>query len=117
MAQAAFVVGPPRLRSRLLARRQGFDSLFEGHARRQAVSYVVTPDLLLHFFDKRGFSQVEVVVGENLTDQYRQALSQKGCQVTAALAELVEQGRLRIFVPRRTIHSKCTSSSEMARTR
>ena len=106
MAQAAFVVGPPRLRSRLLARRQEFDSLFEGYDRLQAVSYVVTPDLLLHFFDKRGFSQVEVVVGENLTDQYRQALSQKGRQVTAALAELVEQGRLRIFVPRRTIHSK-----------
>lgn len=62
--------------------------------------------MLLHFFDKHGFSEVEVVVGENLTEQYRQALSQKGRQVTAALAELVEQGRLRIFVPRRTIHSK-----------
>jgi hypothetical protein len=106
MAQAALVVGTPRLQSRLLARRQGFDSLFEGYDRLQAVSYVVTPDLLLHFFDKRGFSEVEVVVGENLTDQYRQALSQKGRQVTAALAELVEQGKLRIFVPRRTIHSK-----------
>ena len=99
MAQAAFAVGSPRLQSRLLARRQEFDSLFEGYHRLQAVSYVVTPDLLLHFFDKRGFSEVEVVVGENLTDQYRQALSQKGREVTAALAELVEQGKLRVFVP------------------
>jgi hypothetical protein len=95
----------PRLRSRVITRRQEFDTLFEGYDRLQAISYVVSPDLLLHFFEKRGFSEVEVVVGENLTDQYRQALSRKR-EVVAALAELVEQGRLKIFVPKRTIHSK-----------
>lgn len=106
MAQVAFAIGSCQLLSRVLARRQDFDSLFEGYNRLQAISYVVSPDLLLHFFEKRGFSEVEVVVGENLTQQYRQALSQKGRQVTAALAELVEQGKLKILVPKRTIHSK-----------
>ena len=106
MAQVASVVGSPALLSRVITRRQEFDSLFEGYNRLQAISYVVSPDLLLHFFEKRGLSEIEVVVGENLTEQYRRALSQKGRQVTTALAELVEQGKLRIFVPKRTIHSK-----------
>jgi hypothetical protein len=105
MTQVASVVGSPRLRSRVITRRQEFDSLFEGYDRLQAISYVVSPDLLLHLFEKQGLREVEMVVGENLTDQYRQALSQKR-QVTAALAELVEQGKLRILVPKRTIHSK-----------
>lgn len=106
MAQVASVVGSRRLLSRVITRRQEFDSLFEGYNRLQAISYVVSPDLLLHFFENGGLSEVEVIVGENLTEQYRQTLSQKGRQVTTALAELVEQGRLRIFVPKRTIHSK-----------
>ena len=106
MVQVASVVGSPRLLSRVLTRRGEFDSLFEGYSRLRAISYVVSPDLLLHFFEKPGLREVEVVVGENLTEQYRQALSQKGRQVTTALAELVEQGKLRIFVPKRTIHSK-----------
>jgi len=106
MAQVASVVGSPPLLSRVITRRPEFDSLFEGYNRLQAISYVVSPDLLLHFFEGGGLSEVEVIVGENLTEQYRQALSQKGRQVTTALAELVEQGKLRIFVPKRTIHSK-----------
>ena len=106
MAHVASVVASARLRSCVVAHRREFDGLFEGFDRLQAISYVVSPDLLLHFFEKRGLSEVEVVVGENLTEQYRQALSEKGRQVTTALAELVEQGRLRIFVPKRTIHSK-----------
>ncbi len=106
MAQVASRVVSPPLLSRVLTRRREFDSLFEGYNRLQAISYVVSPDLLLHFFEERGLGEIEVVVGENLTEQYRRALSQKGRQVTAALAELVEQGKLRIFVPKRTIHSK-----------
>ena len=105
MAQVASVVGSLRIRSRVLTRRLDFDSLFDGFDRLQAISYVVSPDLLLKFLGERGFGEVEVVVGENLTEQYRQALSQKR-QVTAALADLVEQGKLRIFIPKRTIHSK-----------
>jgi len=106
MAQVASAVASPRLRSCVIAHRREFDNLFEGFDRLQAISYVVSPDLLLHFFDKRGLIEVEVVVGENLTEQYRQTLSQKGQQITRALAELVEQRKLRIFVPKRTIHSK-----------
>jgi len=74
MAQIASVLASPRLRSCVIAHRREFDSLFESFDRLQAISYVVSPDLLLHFFEKRGLSEVEVVVGENLTEQYRQAL-------------------------------------------
>ena len=106
MARIASVVGSPPLHSCVIARRREFDNLFDGYDRLRAISYVVSPDLLLHFFEKRGLSEIELVLGDNLTEQYRQTLSQKGQQVTQALAELVEQGKLRIFVPKRIIHSK-----------
>ena len=41
-------------------------------------------------FKKHGFTDMEVIVGENLTDRYRQALAQQRMEVTAALADLVE---------------------------
>lgn len=111
MIQTAFAIQAPRLLSRVITSHRDFDGLFEGYSTLQGVSYVVSPDLLLDFFQKRGFSQVEVVVGENLTghhllDQYRQSLSQKGTEVALALAQLVEQGKLRVLVPKRTVHSK-----------
>src|SRR3972149_5371465 len=99
MTQVASVVGSPRLRSRVITRRQEFDSLFEGYDRLQAISYVVSPDLLVHLFEKQGLREVEMVVGENLTDQYRQALSQNRHK-TAHVAELDGQGQLRILVPK-----------------
>ncbi|MBI2886176.1 MAG: phospholipase D family protein [Chloroflexi bacterium] len=111
MTQTAFAIQSPRVLSRVITSHRDFDGLFEGYSTLQGVSYVVSPDLLLDFFQKRGFSQVEVVVGENLTghhllDQYRQSLSQKGTEVALALAQLVEQGKLRVLVPKRTLHSK-----------
>ena len=106
MVQIASTIGSTPLRSRVIARRRQFDNLFDGFHRLQAISYVVSPDLLLAFFEDRGFDDVEIVVGENLTEQYRQTLSQKGQRVTQALAELVEQGKLKILVPKHTIHSK-----------
>ena len=106
MVQIAPGLGASPLHSCVISRRRQFDSLFDGFHRLQAISYVVSPDLLLAFFEGRGFDEIEIVVGENLTEQYRQTLSQKGQRVTQALAELVEQGKLRIFVPKHTIHSK-----------
>jgi hypothetical protein len=106
MVQVASVVGSPGLNSRVIARRRQFDSLFDGFHRLQAISFVVSPDLLLAFFEERRFEEIEIVVGENLTEQYRQTLSQKGQKVTQALAELIEHGKLKILVPKHTIHSK-----------
>ena len=72
----------------------------------RAISYVVSPDLLLEFFSQRDYTELEVLVGDNLSEAYRRDLEQKELSVTDQLAELVERGVLRIFVPTRTIHTK-----------
>jgi len=94
------------LRSQVILRRKDFEALFEGFSRLKAVSYVVSPDLLLEFLERRGFEAMEVVVGENLAEAYQQALAQKGAETTERLAELVRSGRLRIYIPDRTLHTK-----------
>ncbi len=103
--------GPVPMFSQVIESRRDFDRLIRGYERLRAISYVVSLDLLLQLFQTYGFEQVEVLVGENLSgsslaDRYRESLSQKGEQVTCELAELVTNGRLRILVPRRCIHSK-----------
>lgn len=65
-------------RTKVISTRQDFDKLFEGFTKLRAISYVVSPELLLEFFDQRGYTEVEVLVGENLADSYRQGLEQKG---------------------------------------
>ena len=72
----------------------------------RAVSYVISPDLLLDFIDRRGYTWLEVVVGENLTQGYKQNLEQKPIELVERLEELVENGTMRIYVPNHTIHTK-----------
>ncbi|MDP2719745.1 MAG: phospholipase D family protein [Dehalococcoidia bacterium] len=104
--QGDLFAGISPLKTRVIGRRGDFEDLFDGFNRMQAVSYVVSPDLLLGFFENRGYTDVEIVVGENLTVAYKNELEQKGADVTGRLADLVEKGVLRIFVPSRTIHTK-----------
>ena len=104
--QADLFGGLSALRTRVIARRKDFDELFDGFARMRAVSYVISPDLLLDFFDRRGYDKIEVVVGENMTEPYKKGLEQKGIEVVDRLAELVEQDALRVLVPTRSIHTK-----------
>lgn len=92
--------------TKVIHRRKDFDSLFEGFTKLRAISYVVSPDLLLDFFDSRGYTQLEVIVGENLAEPMRQGLSQKGVEVTQRLAERVANKTLSIYVPEKTIHTK-----------
>ncbi len=94
------------LRTQVITRRKDFDELFDGFDRMRAVSYVISPELLLEFYDKRGYKELEVIVGENLTDTYKQNLEQKNVQVSERLAELTQKGNLRIFIPPHTIHTK-----------
>jgi len=104
--QADLFAGLSPLQTRLIARRRDFEELFDGFTKMRAISYVVSPDLLLEFFDQRGYTDLEVIVGDSLSEVYRKDLEQKGIDVTDRLAELVEKGALRIFVPTRTIHTK-----------
>ena len=94
------------LRTQVISRKKDFDALFDGFTKMRAISYVVSPDLLLEFFEERGYTELEMVVGENLSQTYKQRLEQKGIAVTERLAERVENGSLRIFVPDRPIHTK-----------
>jgi len=104
--QADLFAGLSPLQTQVISRRKDFEELFDGFIRMRAISYVISPDLLLGFFDKRGYTELEVVVGENLSEAYRKDLEQKGVEITDRLAKLVERGILRIFIPTRTIHTK-----------
>lgn len=105
MSQRTLFPDPQALYTKVIGRRKDFEGLFEGFERLRAVSYVVSPDLLLEFFD-RGYKTLEVVVGENLSEHYRQDLVQKGVEVTQRLAERMAKGELKIYVPDVTLHTK-----------
>lgn len=86
--------------------RKKFEELFEGFTKLRAISYVVSPALLLNLFD-RGYTEIELLVGEDIKESsYRQALKESGLEVTQRLAERVEDGTLRIYFPKVTVHSK-----------
>ncbi|GEM_PF-5550154 len=55
-----FGAAETNIRSKIIARKSDFDGLFDGFNKLRAISYVVSPDLLLEFFDKRGYTEVEV---------------------------------------------------------
>lgn len=50
-------------------------------------------DLLLEFFDQRGYTELEVVVGENLSEVYRRDLEQKGVAIYCKHAS-IDNGKL-----------------------
>lgn len=105
MKQPDFFPEPGAIRTAVITKRAEFDQLFDGFTSLRAVSYVVSPELLLGLFE-RGYQRIEVLVGENLTDAYRQQLAERGPDVTERLAGLVASGALRVLVPDRTVHSK-----------
>jgi len=104
--QGSLFSGFPDLQTRLISRRKDFDDLFDGYEKMYAVSYVISPDLLLDFYDKRGYTELEIVVGENLSESYKHNLEQKPIELVDRLEELVETGALRIYIPSHTIHTK-----------
>ena len=104
--QGDLFAGMSPLRTQVITRRKEFDELFNGFKKMRAVSYVISPDLLFEFYDKLGYVELEIIVGENLSETYRRNLEQKGIEVVERLEELVEKGALRIFIPTHTIHTK-----------
>lgn len=95
------------LETLVISRQKDFDALFEGYLDMRAISYVSSASLLLDFLDYREFARIELLVGDNVDSrQLKDDLSQKGPSVTERLAAEVEAGRLRVLLPRRTIHSK-----------
>ncbi|MCR4393460.1 MAG: phospholipase D family protein, partial [Dehalococcoidales bacterium] len=99
-------ISPAALKTVVISRLGDMDSLFSGFSRMRAISYVASPDLLLDLFDSRGYTDVEIIVGENLSASYKSILEQKNIEITERLADLVEKGKLRVYIPSRTIHTK-----------
>jgi hypothetical protein len=104
--QADMFAGLSPLRTQVITQRKEFDELFNGFNKMRAISYVISPDLLLEFYNKVGYTYLEIIVGENLSETYKQNLEQRGIEVVERLEELVEKGALRIFIPTHTIHTK-----------
>ena len=99
--------GIGHVETRIISRRDDFESLFDGFTKMRAIAYVVSSDLLRELFQKRGYTEIEVVVGEDLTEPaLRQELQDKPMDILETLAAQVENGSLRILVPRRSIHTK-----------
>lgn len=95
------------LQSVVIARQRDFDALFDGFTEMKAVSYVTSCRLLLDFMENRGFTEIEMLVGENITiQQLKDDLTHQERTVTERIAAQVESGALRVLVPKRTIHSK-----------
>lgn len=96
-----------RIRPRIISSRKDLDDLFSGFERLRAITYVADPELLLDLFRRYRLRQVELLLGETLSGELKESLSQKTLDFVSALAELVERGDLRIYVPEKgTVHSK-----------
>lgn len=94
------------LQSRVFTKRGDFDALFEGFTRLRAISYVSTPELVLELLESRGFTDVELIVGDSLAPLKKDALASSDVGVIDRLALLTETGALKVLVPKRTIHTK-----------
>lgn len=95
------------LQTAVISRQRDFDSLFEGFTELRGVSYITSTRLLLDFMENRGFKKVEIVVGDSVTvQQLKDDLAHQERSVTERIAAEVEDGNLRVLVPKRTIHSK-----------
>ncbi len=89
-------------RLELIRSTKGFERLLEGYEKVKAITYVAQAQNVLDFFEKHRYSQVELVLGESFTD-VRGSLD---ASVLAKLTGYMEEGSLRVYAPRKTIHSK-----------
>jgi len=83
--------------------RRKFDSMFKGAKKIWGVTYMDSPELILDFFEKRNLSEMELVVGES--KDYREKLRGK-LDVADRLEHLKREGKLRIYVTDKVVHSK-----------
>src|SRR5437667_7021771 len=99
----AFILetGAP-FRLELIRSTKAFEKLFEGFEKVRAITYVAQARGLLDLFEKFGSSDLEVILGESFTD-VRGTLDS---QILDRLCTKVDEGTLRVYVPRKTIHSK-----------
>ncbi|MFQ5951452.1 MAG: phospholipase D family protein, partial [Candidatus Geothermarchaeales archaeon] len=96
-----------RIEPRIVRGTKDLNHLFSGFTGLRGITYVADPELVLGLFERYRYEGVDVLLGEVLAGELKDTLSQKAIEVIAKLAELVERGSLRIYVPKKgTIHSK-----------
>jgi len=93
------------IQTKVIKRITAWNNLFDGFERMRVISYIVSPEILLEFFEK-GYRSIEVVVGDSLVDKYKEQLSKKAMDVTERLQEKVESGELVVYGSTRPIHTK-----------
>ena len=86
----------------VLRSSRGFDRLLEGFKKIRAVTYVAEARSVLDLLDKNGYEEVELVLGESFTD-FQGSLD---AGTLMRLCSHLESGALRLYAPRKTIHSK-----------
>lgn len=95
-----------QLKSKVITRRGEFAALIAGFPIARAITYVASPDVLLDILDAQGFEKLELVLGDSLAAVEPESLRAMGTDLVDRLAHCVEDGRLTIYVPRKTIHTK-----------
>jgi hypothetical protein len=95
------------LRTHIIRRTSKLDGLFAGFRRFRGISYGASPEVVLELIERYGYEQVELVLGENLSQSSREKFGRDRSPLEK-LTELIEQGRVRILVPRGNfeIHTK-----------
>lgn len=86
----------------LLKSRESFDKLFKHAKEIKCVTYSDSPKLILDLFEKRGLSRLEVITGNNTSDDYREKI--KDVNVAEKLEKLKREGKLLIYTSNKIIH-------------
>ena len=89
-----------------LKRRNQWDKLFDGFSRMKAISFVVQPVFLLEYFSKRGYEEIEILVGKGLTEQYKEKMSETKWQTVDELHERVSSDELKLWGSKDEVHTK-----------
>ena len=87
----------PEERYRINPKRT-LQSLIPSFSRLKMVMYVQRVDFIRDLFDKYGTDEAEVIIGDSIVDKNRSGTEP---DVFLRLAELIEEGRLRIRIPKR----------------
>ncbi len=91
-----------------LQKPKDFEQLISGFNRLKAVSFVATPSLVLDIFEKYGFNQMQLLVGEEISvKHYKAQLEKKQISLIQRMMHLMQEDKLTVFFPKnKTIHSK-----------
>jgi len=103
--EMSLFISPTALKTVITAHPGDLDRIFAGFSRMRAISYVAYTDLLLDFLIRVDIPKWKSLSEKTCLDIIR-VLSKKRIEITERLADLVEIGKLRVYVPDRTIHTK-----------